>query len=92
MINYNDLSLDRQSLSLKISGKILFPSYENLKVNQTHFEGVNSGIFLEIHDSPKKRHQMFGTTVISSSGNVKYNFTFFSKRNENFSKPMNEHF
>ena len=43
---------------------------ENLNVNQTHFKGVNSGQFLEIDDSPDKRHQLFGANVISSSGNV----------------------
>ena len=44
--------------------------FENLKVNQTHFKGVNSGQFLEMHDSPNKRHQLFGANVISSTGNV----------------------
>ena len=42
---------------------------ENRKVNQTHFKGVDSGQFLEIHDAPNTRHQLFRANVISSTGN-----------------------
>ena len=43
--------------------------FENRKVNQTHFKGVDSGQFLEIHDAPNTRHQLFRANVISSTGN-----------------------
>jgi len=41
-------------------------------VNQTYFKGVNSGQFLEIPDSPEKRHVSFGLNVLSSTGNESY--------------------
>ena len=47
-----------------------FRTKKILKVNKTHFKGLNSGKLLEIDDSSSNLHQHFYPIVVSSSGNI----------------------
>ena len=55
--------------------------YQNLKVNETHFRGINSGINFDINDSPSKTHQLFYPTVISKSGNAQNSIKPLNRKN-----------